>query len=115
MQTIAPVMGAMPKRAGAPSGVVEIDTDWQLISTPVSGQKIKSIIDYLEATYAPGCVEVANTYFGGEGAFKTYIPGVTPPASPNNFELIYTDGIYYEYTAYWIKNIYGSVMILPWG
>ena len=94
---------------------------WQLISIPVKG---KNINDYFLAEVetklnalattaahpsagsltAADAIEVVNAYPGDLNSFLSFIPGVTNPASVNNFNLVRNDGVNIDEVAgFWVK------------
>jgi len=114
-------------------GTIEIENDWQLCAIPVdfgywnstthmhihdssTVAKFKNyVLDQIDDLYGPGLIEVSNTYIGGVGQFYSYIPGSTPESSPNNFQMIYNDGIHKEVSGFWIKSLSVSSIIISWG
>jgi len=119
------------------SGEMQIEAGvWQLLSIPVQfgyfnngtgelihdGTTVARIKNYLldQIEYnlgnsAEDYIEVANCYFGDEDAFRNYVPGTTNPASSQNFPLAYMDGTRLEFTAFWIKSIHTSDIVIEWG
>jgi hypothetical protein len=80
------------------------------------------VITQIEDTYgvqASTVLEVANAYIGDENLFRNYIPGLTSPLSVHNFELVYIDidggNTREEVTAFWVKSIGATPIILKWG
>lgn len=118
-------------------GEIEIEPDrWQLISIPIrygywdtgSSQLIHDgvtvarvknyVMDQIEDIYggnAEDYIEVVNAYFGDNDFFYNYIPGVTNPLSPHNFELTFVDGARLEVTGFWVKSVHSSSLIIKWG
>jgi hypothetical protein len=90
------------------SGAIKIENNvWQLISIPVPGQKVKEyFVDRLADSYSANpedMIEICTAYFGDENKFRSYIPGVTNPATINNFPLVYNDEGNNEITGFWVK------------
>jgi len=121
---------------GVGSGEIQIEANtWQLISIPVrygywdmsqhklvhdgvTVARIKNyFFDQIEDKYGDPAnfIEIANTFFGDEGYYRAYIPGVTNPNSDNNFPLAYVDGARVEYTGFWVKSISSSDIVIEWG
>jgi len=114
-------------------GTIEIENDWQLCAIPVefgywdnvthmhihdssTVAKFKNyVLDQIDDLYGSGLIEVSNTYTGGAGQFYSYIPGSTPESSPNNFQMIYNDGIHKEVSGFWIKSLSVSSITISWG
>ena len=116
------------------NGTIELEYGWQMVSIPIeygywdtttSGHihdgstpaKFKNyVLDQITDLYGSGVVEVANTYFGDNQFFYSYVVGSTPENSPHNFELVYDDGGNKEITGWWIKVIGNSApYIISWG
>jgi len=94
---------------GSCSGTIKIQNNaWQLIAIPRNVGNVKEyFVDRLATSYgvAPeSLIDICNTYIGGEGRFRSYIPGVTNAATSNNFPLIYDDGVNREITGFWVKT-----------
>lgn len=116
------------------SGTIELESGWQLIAIPVeygywdstshahvhdgvTRAKFKNyVLDQITDLYGSGIVSVANTYTGDQQAFYSYVVGSTPESSPNNFQLIYDDGVHREISGFWIKIIGGAAPYsISWG
>lgn len=109
------------------SGTIKIQNNvWQLISIPVSGEKVKEyFVDRLASKYSVApedMIEICTAYFGDENRFRSYIPGVTNPSTSNNFPLVYDDSNSSEISGFWvkIKDLTGLVsnvdnVIFDWG
>jgi hypothetical protein len=94
---------------------------WQLISIPVKGKNINDYflaevetrLNALATTAGHGqagsltaadAIEVVNAYPGDLNSFLSFIPGVTNPASANNFNLVRNDGVNVDEVAgFWVK------------
>ena len=90
------------------SGTIKLQNNaWQLIAIPVKNSNIKEyFVDRLADKYnvAPeDMIEICSAFFGNEGRFRSYIPGVTNPNTSNNFPLVYEDDGNYEVTGFWVK------------
>lgn len=114
-------------------GYIQIEQHWQIISTPVihgywnstshnhvhDGSTVAKFENYILAQivdkYGMGKIEVANTYLGDNQFFWSYVPGVTPPASLHNFQLVYEDSGYQEISGYWVKSLNATDMTIQWG
>lgn len=121
-------------------GSIQLEFGWQLLGIPIdygywdytthehvhdgtTRAKVKNYIidqiDDLYATVSSGVetiVEVSNTYPGDLNAFLSYVVGSTPESSPNNWDLIYEDGIHREVAGFWIRIIGpNSPYIITWG
>jgi hypothetical protein len=114
-------------------GTIELENGWQMIACNikygfydknlhrlvhdnVTIARIKNyIIDQIDDLYGEGMIEVANTYTGDNNFFYSYIPGITPNNSPNNFYLSYDDNGSIEITGFWIKSLNSSTMTISWG
>lgn len=120
--------------SGIGSGTIELESGWQLVAIPieygywdstshahvhddVTRAKFKNyVLDQITDLYGAGVVSVANTYIGDQQAFYSYVVGSTPESSPNNFQLIYDDGIHREISGFWIKIIGGAAPYsISWG
>jgi len=119
---------------GFGKGTLQLEYGWQLVSIPVQFgywdsiththihdgvtiAKFKNyVLDQIIDLYGPNIVEVANTYTGDQQAFYSYVVGVTPEPSPNNFKLVYDDNGNFEIAGFWI-NVIGdnSPYIISWG
>ena len=119
-------------------GRIDIEISWQMLSVPIIHGYWSSIehkhihdnatpatiynyiITQIEDTYgadANTMIEVSNTLIGGQGNYWNFVPGVTNPASPHNFNLAYLDttiGVY-EYTGFFVKSIHSSSFVIQWG
>ncbi len=115
---------------------IQIDPDrWQLISIPVQYGYFDTVngefehdevtiatiknyvmdqISYIMNDVAEHFIQLANSYFGDEDAFRSYIPGVTNPNSMHNFPLAYEDNEQIEYTAFWIRSIHADPITIKW-
>lgn len=118
---------------GFGKGTIELENGWQLIAVPVefgyfstterklihdnsTVAKFKNyVFDQITTIYGEGCVEVANAYIGGLNTFYSFVPNSTPESSPNNFSLIYNDGVNKEITGFWIKSLSTVPIIISWG
>jgi len=117
---------------GSAGGTIEIQPDWQLLAIGIefgwwdatqhkhihddTPAKIKNyVMDQIEDLYGIGQVEVLNTYLGGSGQFKSFVPGVTPESSEHNFNLIYDDNGSKEITGFWLKSLNSGIMTISWG
>lgn len=119
---------------GFGKGTIQLEQGWQLVSVPVlfgywssvshehihdgtTVAKFKNyILDQITDLYGAGVVEVANTYTGDQQIFYSYVVGVTPESSPNNFRLVYNDNENYEISGFWINVIGPSApYIISWG
>ena len=90
------------------NGVIKLENNnWQLISIPKQGAKVKEYFaDRLATKYslaADEMIEICGAYFGDENKFRSYIPGVTNASSANNFPLVYNDDGKLEITGFWVK------------
>lgn len=120
--------------SGVGGGSIQLEYGWQLVAIPIehgywdtttSGHvhddvtraKFKNyILDQITDLYGAGIVEVANTYLGDTQAFYSYVVGSTPESSPNNFQLVYEDGVHKEIAGFWIKVIgAGAPYTISWG
>ena len=120
--------------SGIGSGTIELEAGWQLVAIPieygywdstshahvhddVTRAKFKNyVLDQITDLYGAGVVSVANTYTGDQQAFYSYVVGSTPESSPNNFQLIYDDGIHREISGFWIKIVGGAPpYTITWG
>ncbi len=123
---------------GMDGGYIDIENSWQMLSVPVTHGYWSSIehkhihddvtpatiynyiITQIEDSYgvnANTMIEVSNTLIGGQGNYWNFVPGVTNPASPHNFNLAYLDtdiGVY-EYTGFFVKSIHSSSFVIQWG
>jgi len=100
--------GYGPSSSGTLSGTISLQNNrWQLIAIPVQEQNVKEyFVDRLAVKYnlAPKeMIEICNAFFGSDNLFRSYIPGVTNPNSPNNFPLVYNDNGNLEVTVFWVK------------
>lgn len=91
------------------SGHIKIENNvWQLISIPVKDVSVKEyFVDRLASKYSASpedMIEICTAYFGDENKFRSYIPGVTNPATANNFPLVYEDSGNMEITGFWVKT-----------
>ena len=114
-------------------GSIELEPGWQLVSIPIKfgywndsthtfvhdGTTVAKFSNYvlsqIEDLYGTGKVEVANTYTGDAQAFFSFVPGITPDSSPNNFQLVYTDGSNDEISGFWLKSLHSTTMTIDWG
>lgn len=114
-------------------GSIELEPGWQLISIPIQfgywdatnnllvhdGTTVAKFSNYvlaqIEDLYGTGKVEIANTYTGDAQAFYSFVPGVTPDSSPNNFQLVYADGDNEEISGFWLKSLHSTTMTIDWG
>ncbi len=122
------------------SGEIEIEPNrWQLIAIPCQYgfwrstehkivndgstiSKVKNyIISQIEDKYVGGgesigdYVEIVNTYFGDDNAFRTWNETSPPPdSSPHNFPLVYVDGARKEVAGIWVKSVASIPLILEW-
>jgi len=119
--------------SGFGGGTIEIEFGWSLCAIPieqgywsstahrhihdnVTTAKFKNyVLDQIDDLYSSGLIEVANTYTGDNQFFFSYIPGSTPESSPNNFNLIYIDGVHKEVSGFWIKSLSITPIIISWG
>jgi len=90
------------------SGTILIQNNvWQLIAIPKENVNVKEyFVDRLSLKYsvpAKDMVEICTAYFGNENKFRSYIPGVTNPATANNFPLVFADGTSREISGFWVK------------
>lgn len=122
------------------SGEIQLEPDrWQLIAVPAQfgywdstshmiindGATIAKVKNYIvaqiEDKYVGGgetigdYVTVINTYVGDINAFWTWTSAAPPPdSSPNNFPLVYVDGVRNEIAGIWFRSVSSSEMILEW-
>lgn len=123
------------------SGSIEIEPNkWQLCAIPVTSGEWKNggftnigltstfhnyVVTQLEEKYnSPigDLIEVANTKTGDSLFYYNYIPHLTPPNSPHNFQLIYADAdndsgngrIKHEVTGFWIKSKTDIPLVIDW-
>lgn len=127
-----------PTVSGVGGGYVDIEQNWQMLSLPVrwgfwsstehrhihDGVTPATIYNYvivqIEDLYgvsADTMVEVCNTLIGGQGNYWNFVPGITNPLSPHNFQLSYFDpgAGDYEYTGFFIKSIHSTSFTIQWG
>jgi hypothetical protein len=124
--------------SGIAGGYVEVEPGFQMVSLPVThgwwnstthehvhdGSTVANVYNYvvqqIEDVYgvnANTMIEVFNTLIGGQGNYWNFVPLVTNPASPHNFQLAYFDvgvGVY-EYTGFFIKSIHPTNFTIQWG
>ena len=114
-------------------GSIQLEPGWQTIAVPIEHGYWNStthehvhddatrakfenyIYDQIEDLYGTGKVQVANTYPGDLQAFLSYVVGSTPESDPNNFQMVYDDGIHREISGFWIKMTTTSGVIITWG
>jgi len=118
-------------------GIIQIEPErWQLISVPIQygywdsvlhkhvhddttvSRVYNYIVEQIQDTYsvpAETMIEVFNTYIGDINKYYNFLPGVTDPLSEHNFELAYQDGVYLEYTGFWVKSIHNTPFEISWG
>ena len=124
--------------SGIGGGYIDIEIGFQMISVPVThgwwdstthehvhdGSTIANVYNYIvqqiEDIYAVDgdtMIEVFNTLIGGQGNYWNFVPGVTNPASPHDFQLAYYDSGAggYEYTGFFVKSIHSSAFTIQWG
>lgn len=119
-------------------GIIEIEPGFQIISTPViygfwsitehkhihDGTTIATVYNYIDQqisdTYGVASntmIEVYNTLIGGQGNYWNFVPGITDPNSPHNFQLSYYDpgADSQEVVGYFIKSIHPVAFSITWG
>lgn len=122
------------------SGSIQLEPGWQLIAIPIewgywddtihehvhdgiTRAKFENyVLDQIEDLYGAtvsgimtDLVKVANTYPGDLNQFLTYVVDSTPESDPNNFQLVYDDGIHREISGFWINMTSTSGIIITWG
>ena len=118
---------------GNGSGTIELEENWNLVAVPIrtgwwdsiththvhDGVTVATfknyILDQIEDLYGADKVEVANAYLGDNQFFYSFIPGVTPESSPNNFQLVYIDNDSEEISGFWLKSLHTNTMTISWG
>lgn len=98
---------------GKANGRIRLNNNvWQLIAIPVEGKNVNDyFLNDIEAqlqTYdgtknITDIIEVTNSYPGHLDVFRSFVPGVTNPASENNFSLVVDDGSIKEVVGMWVK------------
>jgi len=124
--------------SGIGGGYIDIEPGFQMISVPIThgwwsstahehvhddttvANVYNYIIQQIEDIYGVDgdtMIEVFNTLIGGQGNYWNFVPGVTNPASPHNFQLAYSDpgAGSYEYTGFFVKSIHSTSFIIQWG
>ena len=124
--------------SGIGGGYIDIEPGFQMISIPIThgywssvlhehvhdGSTVANVYNYIVqqvediyAVEADTMIEVFNTLVGGQGNYWNFVPGVTNPASPHDFQLAYFDvGVSaYEYTGFFIKSIHPVNFTIQWG
>lgn len=123
---------------GIGSGIIEIENGFQMIGIPITegvwcsithkhvhntgtpATVYNYIITQIEDTYGAAAntmIEVCNTLIGGQGNYWNFVPGVTNPLSPHNFQLSYLDtGVgSQEVTGFFIKSVHPTSFAIKWG
>ena len=123
---------------GIGGGLIDIEQSWQIISIPLRFGYYNPLIHehvhdtaVLATVYnyvvlqiedkfgvpANTMIEVFNTLIGGQGNYWNFVPGVTNPLSPHNFNLCYPDitSINYEVTGFFVKSIHSTNFTIQWG
>ncbi|MFA6887282.1 MAG: hypothetical protein WCQ65_09970 [Fermentimonas sp.] len=124
--------------SGVTGGYIAIEPGFQMVSIPITHGYWSSIIhghvhdnstianvhnyivqqiEDLHGVSANTMIEVFNTLVGGQGNYWNFVPGVTNPDSPHNFQLAYldTDVGTYEYIGFFIKSIHSTTFTIQWG
>jgi len=119
-------------------GIIEIEPGFQIIATPVEygywsttehkhihdGATVATIYNYIDqqisdvyGVQSNTMVEVYNTLVGGQGNYWNFVPGVTNPLSPHNFNLSYYDSgaNSHEIVGYFVKSIHPTTFTITWG
>lgn len=78
------------------------------------------VVDQIEDVYgvqANTMVEVFNTLIGGQGNYWNFVPNLTNPASPHNFQLSYYDpgAKSQEVTGFFVKSVHPTTFKIVWG
>lgn len=120
------------------NGIIEIENGFQMIGIPIiegwwnpvthkhvhndgtTANVYNYIITQIEDTYgvaADTMIEVCNTLIGGQGSYWNFVPGVTNPLSPHNFQMSYLDSGAgsQEVTGFFIKSIHPTSFTIKWG
>lgn len=120
------------------SGIIEIENGFQMLGIPIiegwwnsvthkhvhndgtTATVYNYIITQIEDVYgvsANTMIEVCNTLIGGQGNYWNFVPGVTNPLSPHNFQLSYLDsGVgSQEVTGFFIKSVHTTSFSIVWG
>lgn len=123
---------------GIGSGIIEIENGFQMLGIPVDfgywdavthkhvhdnttpATVHNYIITQIEDTYGAAAntmIEICNTLIGGQGNYWNFVPGVTNPLSPHNFQMSYLDSGAgsQEVTGFFIKSVHATLFTIKWG
>ena len=119
------------------NGEIQIEENrWQMITIPVTygywdislhqiindNTTIATIKNYvfdqigdIMSNPVQNYIQSAHAFIGDNNFFFNYFPVITNPLSSHNFPLSYNDETRTEYTAFWIRSLHTSPIIIKWG